>query len=355
MSKIHVVGLGPGNPGHITLETLEILKNSDKNYFRTTIHPVMGFIKEQGVVFESFDAFYEEELSFEGVYVKIVEKLIKSAKEQGSIVYAVPGNPMFGEETVVKLLEQCKVETIDCKVYPGVSFVDVSMNALEVDPIKGLKIIDAFEVDKNPPEVGIGNLITQVYNHHMASELKLRLMDIYDSEKTVILLINSGIPQKAIIREISLWELDRVSEINHLTSLYIPKEDKNFCGFEGTKAIIETLRSSDGCPWDRAQTHETLRKYLIEECNEVVEAIDNQDWDNLCEELGDVLFQVIFHAQIGNEMNRFTMEDVLKGINDKMVRRHPHVFMDKALFDPEKVETNWEAIKEKEKSFCKEK
>nr|WP_320027032.1 nucleoside triphosphate pyrophosphohydrolase [uncultured Acetobacterium sp.] len=349
MHQIDIVGLGPGSPGQMTLETLKLLKDPSHNYFRTKIHPVMNFIQEEGISYESFDCYYEEEGSFEAVYDKIVKKLIETAKTTEKLVYAVPGNPLFGEKTVEKLIVAAKAEGINYRIYPGVSFVDVTLNTLEEDPINGLKIMDAFDVFKNPPDPRVGVLVTQVYDQHMASELKLQLMEIYDPEKSVILLINSGIPNEEISMEICLYELDRVDAINHLTSLYIPAENGTYLGFQGTLEMMRTLRAEGGCSWDQAQTHESLRNYLLEESYEVLDAIDNEDWENLAEELGDVLFQIVFHAEIASEAGRFNMNQVIGGINEKMIRRHPHVFIDKASFNPDQVETNWDAIKRLEK------
>lgn len=349
MSQIDIVGLGPGSPGHLTLETLDLLKNKNRNFFRTEIHPVMDFIREEGIIYESFDHYYETEDSFEKVYDKIVSELIAVAKTGETIVYAVPGNPLFGEKTVEKLIEEAKNQGIGYRLYPGVSFVDVTMNALEEDPIQGIEILDAFDCIKNPPDPQKGILVTQVFDKHIASELKLGLMELYDPEKKVVLLINSGIPGQEIVREICLYELDRIEAINHLTSLYIPAEKDAYLGFKGTLDIMKTLRSEEGCSWDRAQTHESLKSYLLEESYEVLEAIDNEDWDNLAEELGDVLFQIVFHAEIASEERRFSMNQVINGINEKMIRRHPHVFIDKAEFNPDEVETNWDAIKRLEK------
>ncbi len=354
MHHIDIVGLGPGSPGQMTLETLALLKDASPNFFRTKIHPVMDFIKEEGIAYQSFDCFYEQEDSFEAVYDQIVTTLIDSAKTLERLVYAVPGNPLFGEKTVEKLIGAARAAGISYRIYPGVSFVDVTLNSLEQDPINGLKIIDAFDLFKNPPDPRIGTLVTQVYDQHMASELKLQLMEIYDPEKRVVLLINSGILGAEKSTEIYLYELDRIEEINHLTSLYIPAENETYQGFQGTVELMKTLRAEAGCSWDRDQTHESLRSYLLEESYEVLEAIDNQDWENLAEELGDVLFQIVFHTEIASEAGRFNMNQVISGINEKMIRRHPHVFMDKASFNPDQVETNWDAIKRREKGLAGE-
>lgn len=120
--------------------------------------------------------------------------------------------------------------------------------------------------------------------------------------------------------------------------------------YEQLLHIIAELRSDYGCPWDRAQTHESMVKCLYDECEEVVEAIKNKDDDNLCEELGDVFLQVLLHAQIASEEGRFTMEDVVDGLAKKMIRRHPHVFGNAPTAStPEEGLARWKEIKAREK------
>ncbi len=115
--------------------------------------------------------------------------------------------------------------------------------------------------------------------------------------------------------------------------------------------IMELLRSEKGCPWDREQTHESLKKYLIEETYEVLEAIDLNDKNKLSEELGDLLLQIVFHAEIGKEASTFDINDVISGICRKMISRHPHVFGEAKADTPDEVVNNWEAIKKKEKGL----
>ncbi len=120
--------------------------------------------------------------------------------------------------------------------------------------------------------------------------------------------------------------------------------------YEQLLEIIAALRGENGCPWDKAQTHESMIKCLRNECEEVVEAIEKKDDENLCEELGDVLLQVLLHAQIASEEGRFTMSEVVDGLAKKMVRRHPHVFGGApAALTPEEGLASWNAIKAMEK------
>ncbi|MCI8376805.1 MAG: MazG family protein [Lachnospiraceae bacterium] len=125
--------------------------------------------------------------------------------------------------------------------------------------------------------------------------------------------------------------------------------------YEELLGIVAELRSEHGCPWDREQTHESLIKCLREESQEVVEAIEKKDDENLCEELGDVLLQVLMHSQIAAEEQRFTMEDVVDMLAHKLVRRHPHVFGDQKALSAEEGLASWNAIKAQEKALKQEK
>lgn len=350
MIQINIVGLGPGNLGQLTVETLKMLQNDMVHYFRTAIHPVVKELDEMEISYETFDYLYEKSETFENVYEIIADTLIQKAEAGEQLVYAVPGNPLFGEKSVLNLMKKCQEKGIVYKLYSGVSFVDVSMTALKEDPISGLKIIDAFEIRQQLPDKKMGNLITQVFSRHMASEVKLVLLDCYVPEFEVTLLINAGIEGQEIIKKIPLCELDWVEEINHLTSLYLPPDSENLRDYSKLLEIMEILRKPEGCPWDRKQTHESLKPHLLEETYEVIESIETEDIDNLIEELGDVLFQIIFHAQLGKEAGTFNINDIIETINTKMIRRHPHVFMKKEDISTDQVLDNWDEIKKVEKN-----
>ncbi len=124
--------------------------------------------------------------------------------------------------------------------------------------------------------------------------------------------------------------------------------DKTY-SFDELMDIVRILRSKEGCPWDREQTHESLKQCLLEECYEVIEAINNEDSENLCEELGDVLLQVAMHSVISEEESKFTVSDVISGESEKMIRRHPHVFGDIKVESSDEVLKNWEDIKSRER------
>jgi tetrapyrrole methylase family protein/MazG family protein len=173
-------------------------------------------------------------------------------------------------------------------------------------------------------------------------------MNQYPDEFHVALIHAAG-SAHAVVEHVPLYEIDRSSLISHLTSLYLPALGE-MSSFERFQDIIAHLRAPEGCPWDKEQTHESLRRFIVEETHEVLDAIDREDWDGLAEELGDVLLQVVLHTQIAIDDGEFKMSDVLRAVNSKMIRRHPHVFGDAAADNAAQVITNWEAIKQREKA-----
>ncbi len=135
---------------------------------------------------------------------------------------------------------------------------------------------------------------------------------------------------------------------SNTAELYTVHMKQNLSGFNNLKRIIAKLRAPDGCPWDKAQTHDTIKQYLIEEAYEVLQTIDENKMDKLCEELGDLLLQILLHVQIAEESGEFNMDDVIRLITEKMIRRHPHVFGNTKASTPDEVAANWDEIKRQE-------
>ena len=348
---LKIMGLGPGAYEALTIGALKELKNNKNIYFRTEKHPTVDFLKDEGIKFKSYDHAYEKYDSFDDVYKYIAEDLITKIKDDEDLIYAVPGHPLVAEKSVINLIELCKENNIQYEVLPAVSFVDAMMEALQVDPIEGVKIIDAFDMKNQILDKRVGTIITQVYNNFIASEVKLRLLEGYEDDTEIIFVRAAGVEGLESIRKIPLYELDWQEDIDYLTSIYIPKDLGNKKDFQDLLDIIETLRNPGGCPWDREQTHESLKSALLEECYEVIDAIENKDEDALIEELGDVLLQVVFHASIGKEDGYFDIMDVIGGISNKMINRHPHVFGNEEANTSEQVLVNWDEIKKEEKGI----
>nr|MBN1229942.1 nucleoside triphosphate pyrophosphohydrolase [Anaerolineae bacterium] len=344
------VGLGPGDAGLITRRAWEVLKDAETVYLRTRKHPVVPQLP-QGPVYLSFDDLYDSLESFSAVYKTIVEHLISKALE-GLVVYAVPGDPMVAEETVTRLALACKEQEIPFKVVSGISFIEPALAAVGADAVPGLQLLDALELGEmyHPPiNPDHPALIAQLYSRQVASDVKLTLMNQYPDNHPVTLVSAAGTDEQGV-RQIPLYEIDRFDSA-HLVSLYIPALGSDVSSFEGFQNTIAHLRSPEGCPWDREQNHQSLRKNLIEETYEVVDAIDDNDPVRIAEELGDLLLQIVLHAQIGVDEGVFKMPDVIRGIDAKIKRRHPHVWGTVDVHgSPDQVSINWEQIKAGERA-----
>ena len=348
---IKIVGLGPGAPEALTIGAVKTLEESNNLYFRTEKHPTVDYLKDRLKTFKTCDNYYEEGSSFDEVYQNIAKDIIEEYKKTKELVYAVPGHPLVAERSVLNIIELCDKNNIEYSILPAVSFIDAMMDRLKIDPIEGLKVIDAFDIKNQILDKRIGTIITQVYNGLIASEVKLELLEHYNDDTEIIYVRAAGIEGQESIRRIPLYELDMQEDIDYLTSVYIPKDLNNKKDFYDFLNIIETLRGENGCPWDREQTHESIKNNLLEECYEVVEAIDEDDIDSLIEELGDVLLHVVFHATIGKEDGYFNINDIIESASKKMIYRHPHVFKDDNVETSEEVLVNWEELKKKEKEY----
>ncbi|WP_055665253.1 nucleoside triphosphate pyrophosphohydrolase [Desnuesiella massiliensis] len=348
---IKILGLGPGSKEALTTGTLEALKGNSNIFFRTEKHPTVEYLKAIGINYTTYDYAYDKFDNFDEVYNFIALDLISRCEELKEVIYAVPGHPFVAEKSVRNIINLCKAKGIEYKIYPAVSFIDAMMEALDIDPVEGLKIIDAFDMENHILDKRIGTVITQVYDNFIASEVKIRLSEYYRDDTEVYYVRAAGIEAMESIRKIPLYEIDRQEDIDYLTSIYIPKDLDNNRDFNDLLDIMDTLRGENGCPWDREQTHESLKKYLIEECYEVIEAIDEQEDNKIIEELGDVLLQIVFHAAIAKEEGFFNIMDITKAICDKMILRHPHVFGEKTVKNSEEVLENWDNIKKKEKGI----
>lgn len=352
---ITIVGLGPGNPGHLTAGALEVLRSGRPVLLRTAIHPTVPALEQMGVSFTSCDDLYERAHTFEDVYAAVAERVL----QYDDVVFAVPGHPLVGESSV-KLIMGRAPERVE--FVTGPSFLDTLLVTLGLDPVDGLELLDALQLDRRLPSGDLPAIVMQVHSRAVASDAKLALMEKYPDDHRVTLVRAAGVPGQERRVDIELHELDHVDWVDYLTTLYLPPlkasepletDPRRWapCRWP-VDPLVETmarLRAPDGCPWDREQTHQTLRKYMLEEAYEVAEAIDQGDPEHLCEELGDVLLQVAFHAQVARENGDFDMHDVVQAITAKLLRRHPHVFGNVAAETADDVVRNWEAIKRTER------
>lgn len=353
-AKITIVGLGSGDVDQLTVGIFRKLEQAEKLFVRTKDHPALEALQAD---FVTFDEVYESKNSFPEVYTEIANRLLQAAVEgldTEEIIYAVPGHPMVAEKTVQILREQGQALNITVNVLGGESFLDEAFTRLGFDPIEGFLLLDAAQLNAQLLQPQLHTVIGQVYDTFTASDVKLSLMELYPDDFEVIVCHYLGVQGKEIIERTPVYELDRTENYGNLSLIYVPRtEDEQIRNrtFARLHEIVGILRSPGGCPWDQEQTHQSLRQNFIEETYEVLETIDDDDPEHMQEELGDVLLQIMLHAQIEEETGAFTVYDVIESLNQKLIFRHPHVFGDREANDAQTALQNWDAMKVEEKKL----
>lgn len=329
----------------LTAQALQAIQDIPHRFLRTTVHPAAVAVPDAA----SFDHLYESADTFAQVYEQIAHNLVDAATAHGKVLYAVPGSPGVLEHAVTLLQNNPQVETT---LLPAVSFLDLAWTELGIDPVEaGARLIDGHTFAVSAAGETGPLLVAHCHNQRVLSDIKLAVEEPGDA--TVTVLQRLGLPDQNIVT-VPWAELDRAVQADHLTSIWIP-ELAAPVGAELLKFAEMVQRLRRECPWDREQTHGSLRRHLIEEAYEVLDAIDGfdarsgQGADHLEEELGDLLFQVFIHAVIAAEEGWFTLADVARTVHDKLYARHPHVYGDAVVDGVDDLLANWEVQKREEK------
>ncbi len=341
---MHVVGLGPAGADLVTTGVVRLVERVGGVQLRTTRHPAASLFAGA----PSFDDVYDTAERIDDVYPEIVERLVAQARDAGEVVYAVPGSPAVAERTVELLLRDRRVET---ELHPAVSFLEVAWLRLRIDPVElGVRLVDGHRFETEAAGERGPLLVAQCDHRFVLSDIKLAVEDPPDVEVT--LLHHLGLADEAVLT-VPWSELDRTLEPDHLTSVYLPELARPLgAPVARLVATMSRLRTED--PWKASQTHRSLQRYLLEESYETLEAIDRYDPDSgdgaeqLCAELGDLLYQVVFHSTLAAEAGWFTLGDVVEGLDAKLERRHPHVFAPEpgaAAPGIDELVARWEAAK----------
>jgi tetrapyrrole methylase family protein/MazG family protein len=344
MSQITIVGLGPGPYDLLTLRAARAIERAPLVLLRTAVHPTVADFPPS-VRWSSFDELYERAATLEEVYAAIADAVVRRAAGGEPVVYAVPGDPAFGEESVRRIVSRAAERGVPVELVPGVPFLGPVLHRLPGLAPANVQLYDALTLPEPNPTVPA--LVYQVDSQPVASDLKLALLRVYPPEHPALIVRAAAVPGQESVREVTVATLDRRGSFDHLTSVYLPAAAPEAApgSFFGIRQIVHRLRAPGGCPWDRAQTHESLVPYLIEEAYEAVEAIRDQDFAALRGELGDVLLQVLLHSELADEAGHFEINDVLAALGAKLVRRHPHVFGAGQARTAAEVERNWEQLK----------
>ena len=325
-ARVHVIGLGPGGPDLVTTGALDLIARLPRQFLRTERHPAASVMPDA----QWFDRLYESSSSMEQVYGSIVEALVTAAQQEshgspdgvGEVLYAVPGSPIVAEHTVELLLADDRVEVV---LHPALSFLDLTWARLGVDPVAtGVRLVDGHRFAVEAAGERGPLLVGQCDHPFVLSDIKLAVEE--PPSESVTVLQRLGLPDESI-QQVEWVDLDRSFTPDHLTSLWIPTLGAPVAAeVVRFDELMRRLRVED--PWKAEQTHDSLKRFLLEEAYEVFEAIDAYDPDSgegaeeLCAELGDLLYQVVFHSAIGAEAGWFTLADVAASIHDKLVARH---------------------------------
>ena len=342
MHPITVVSLGPGNREYLTLGAVEALKKAEKIILRTRVAcDAADYLEEIGLSFETLDHLHEACEDFDELTDRAASYLLSQAERQ-PLCYAV--FDASTDETVRALAGRGEV----C-ILPGVPLSAPLLAAVPGQEKIEIQTASSLEITslQNPL------LILECDSRMLMGQCKLQLLEWYDPDQPVLFFPPSLSPRRSCL-SIPLCELDRQKKYDHTCAALLPPlpltERRKF-DFYDLVRIMAILRGDQGCPWDREQDHHTLRKFLIEEAYETGAAIDEEDWDHVADELGDVLLQVVFQSNIGYSLGTFELSDVTTHICRKMIDRHRHIFGADHCDTAQDVLKNWEKIKKEERGY----
>ena len=339
---ITVVSLGPGPKEYLTLGAVETLRKAEKIVLRTRVAcEAADWLEQQGLSFETLDFLHEQCEDFDALVSAAAEHLLALAEKQ-EICYAV--FDLSADETVKALAKKAQIRTVAGVPLSAPYLAAVPpQDKIEVQTASSLEITSL----QNPL------LILEMDSRMLAGQCKLQLLRWYDPDQPAYFFPPSAGAERPFLA-LPLHEIDRQKKYDHTCAVLLPPlplTGRKRFDFYDLVRIMDRLRGNGGCPWDREQDHHTLRKYLIEEAYETGAAIDEEDWDHVAEELGDVLLQVVFQSKIGSQTGTFELSDVTTHICRKMILRHRHIFGADQCGTAEEVLRNWEKIKKEERGF----
>lgn len=336
MGKITVVGLGFSEDS-LTLGALRAAKNAEKVILRTGRCAAAEVFSAEGIAFETLDRLYEECEDF----IELNDECAKAVADAAGDADVVYGVFDLRDASVGRLLET----KAECRLIAGPPEEGALFAYMQSDAL----LLNASDWEEFKLDAWHGILLREVDSKALAGECKLKISEIYPEDMEIAALTAQG------VRMMPLCDMDRMedSAYDHTLSFAIaPVRDimklERF-GVTQLEQVLARLRAPDGCPWDREQTHASIRQDLLEEAYEVADALDRDDLTALIEELGDVLLQVAFHARIGWECGEFDMTDVATGICQKLISRHVHVFGEMKAANSAEVLELWQQVKMAEK------
>lgn len=334
---IEIVGLGC-SPADLSEGAKAALLSGARVILRTAETPAAAGVRALGVAFESLDGVYARSRNFDSLNKNLAAAVLGAAKG-GDVVYCVDGS--VAEDVSAQIVLQ---KGKDVRVHVGVSKADAAFAAAKVFS-RDRTALSAYAV----AESGRPMLPLAVYDVDcdlVAGDVKLRLCELFGDEAEAF-FVRGGVAKK-----IRLFELDRQGEYDATCAVVvgeIPLLQRTRFTYDDLLSVLRLLRAPDGCPWDRVQTHESIRSNMIEEAYELVDAIDSGDDSKILEETGDVLMQGAFHTVLADERGAFTPDDVTSAVCQKLIFRHSHIFGKDRATDEASALSVWDRNKAEEK------
>ena len=336
IAMITVIGIGT-EKGDLTQSAAQKIATAKHAFVRS------GKTKAGAAVLKEFahvvplDEYYESESDFTKLCEKICSVLLNAEREHSSAAYLTDGD---GADEIAAALAQKTQTEIIRGVAPSRSR-GLGADFLRLSATSALALRPCLDTS-------VALHVTEIDDAYLAGDLKLWLMEYYGDETEITLYIKNA------LRKIKLCELDMQRGYDYSCELYVAAQSgfyKQKYTFGDLCRIMDRLVAPDGCPWDKAQTHESIRVNLIEEAYEAVDAIDGGDIDAMTEEIGDVLLQAVFHCNMGRRFGEFELSDVLGTLCGKLVNRHTHIFGENKAANADEALGYWEAAKSEEKSY----
>jgi tetrapyrrole methylase family protein/MazG family protein len=319
MNTIRIIGLGVSGIEDLSSIAYKALMEKIPTYLRTDRHPIIKHLENNGIEYSSFDSYFEKNDEFDKVFGKIVKKVVAESKKYGTINYCIPGSSLVGDLVTKKLIEEYK-DIINIVSIDSESFLSKCIKISGYSNYKSIKIIDPNEMDEFSIDTNSVNFISQIDSKALASEVKIKLMESYSGDCEVLQI---DVLENLAVK-MPLYSMDKKNNYGFSTYFCIlPIEmcKTKVYNIEDLCRIVKLLRAPEGCKSYLHQTHDSSKGIILEEAQELVQAIENEDTDKMCEKLGDVLLQVIFHSEMASEEGYFNISDVITKLCDKLIRR----------------------------------
>ncbi|MCX7992623.1 MAG: nucleoside triphosphate pyrophosphohydrolase [Fimbriimonadales bacterium] len=336
---LYLVGLGAGGAQELSENALQALRRAQRVFVSNPNHPSVRALQWTGIAFEACPADHDE-----------AARTLVEAPER-TVAVAMPGHPLIANPLTRPILLMATEHGRPVRLVPSRSFVEPALESVLLPATEGLQVLDARCLPHLRHDPTIPSLWFGIETPERLQAVQQQLLRFYPPEFEVFLIHAPGDESLTETRRTALSRLTRMPSdvVTYLLTPPCSRREQVYEGFEGLVRVVAALRAPDGCPWDREQTHESLKPHLLEETYETLEAIDSGDPAELREELGDLLLQVLMHSQMASETGAFDIESVVQYLTEKLISRHPHVFGDAHAETAEQVLKNWDKTKRAQK------